>query len=79
MSLGRKIPVLSGEASGDRLGAHLVQAIRERAPDTEFHGIGRGWGMEPTTVIGLGGRGIQTMGPASDAYHTFDLLVGYRY
>ncbi len=40
MSSGRKILVLSGEASGDRLGAHLVQAIRERLPDAEFHGIG---------------------------------------
>ncbi len=36
MSGGSRILVLSGEASGDRLGAHLVQAIRERVPDAEF-------------------------------------------
>lgn len=49
MSGGRRILVLSGEASGDRLGAHLVQAIRERLPDAEFDGIG-GESMERAGV-----------------------------
>ncbi len=49
MSGGRKVLVLSGEASGDRLGAHLVRAIRERLPDAEFHGIG-GEAMEHAGV-----------------------------
>jgi len=49
VSGGRKVFILSGEASGDRLGAHLVQAIRERLPDAEFHGIG-GEAMERAGV-----------------------------
>ncbi len=49
MSGGHKILVLSGEASGDRLGAHLVHALRERLPETEFHGIG-GEAMERAGV-----------------------------
>jgi lipid-A-disaccharide synthase len=46
---GPRILVLSGEASGDRLGAHLVSAIRERLPDAQFDGIG-GEAMERAGV-----------------------------
>ena len=38
------IAIVVGEASGDQLGASLMRAIQERAPDTRFVGIG-GAGM----------------------------------
>lgn len=35
-----KIAIVVGEASGDILGASLMQAIRQQAPDVQFEGIG---------------------------------------
>lgn len=35
-----KIAILAGEASGDLLGAKLIQALRERFPDIQVEGIG---------------------------------------
>ncbi|MDE0191119.1 MAG: lipid-A-disaccharide synthase [Gammaproteobacteria bacterium] len=35
-----RIGIVAGEASGDILGGRLMAAIRERAPDTEFTGVG---------------------------------------
>lgn len=35
-----KIGIVAGETSGDILGGRLMAAIRERAPDTEFTGVG---------------------------------------
>ena len=35
-----KIGIVAGEASGDILGGRLMAAIRERAPDAEFTGVG---------------------------------------
>ena len=35
-----RIALIAGEASGDVLGASLIQAIKARRPDTEFFGIG---------------------------------------
>ena len=32
--------MVAGEASGDLLASHLIEAIRRRLPDTEFYGIG---------------------------------------
>jgi len=34
-----RIAIVAGEASGDLLGSHLVQALRERLPQAEFIGI----------------------------------------
>ena len=35
-----KIGILAGEASGDMLGAKVIQALRERCPDITIEGIG---------------------------------------
>lgn len=35
-----KIGILAGEASGDLLGAKLIQALRQRCPDLQIQGIG---------------------------------------
>jgi aspartate carbamoyltransferase len=32
--------IVAGEASGDLHGAHLVRAIKQRAPDVEYYGVG---------------------------------------
>jgi len=34
-----RIALVAGEASGDQLGAGLIQAIRERVPDASFEGV----------------------------------------
>src|SRR5690606_21893777 len=36
----RRVALVAGEASGDLLGAGLVQELRERWPDAEFAGVG---------------------------------------
>jgi len=36
----KKIGILAGEASGDLLGARLIQALRERCPHLQIEGIG---------------------------------------
>ena len=40
MTAGRTIWLLAGEASGDVLGARLIDALRARRPDLSFAGIG---------------------------------------
>ena len=39
-----RVGIVAGEASGDKLGAGLMAAIRDRRPDTRFSGVG-GQGM----------------------------------
>lgn len=34
-----RIGIVAGEASGDLLGSHLIQALKQRRPDIEFVGI----------------------------------------
>ncbi|MEK9940256.1 MAG: lipid-A-disaccharide synthase, partial [Methylotenera sp.] len=34
-----KIGIVAGEASGDLLGSHLIEAIKQKRPDVEFVGI----------------------------------------
>ncbi|MEA3158825.1 MAG: lipid-A-disaccharide synthase [Gammaproteobacteria bacterium] len=34
-----RVGLVAGEASGDTLGADLIQALRRRAPDTQFFGV----------------------------------------
>lgn len=36
----KTIALVAGEASGDLLGSHLIQAIRQHLPDAQFVGIG---------------------------------------
>lgn len=38
--MNKKIYLIAGEASGDFLGAQLMQALKEKEPDVEFYGIG---------------------------------------
>jgi lipid-A-disaccharide synthase len=39
MSVPLRVGLVAGEASGDTLGADLMQALRRHAPDTEFFGV----------------------------------------
>ncbi|MDE0420635.1 MAG: lipid-A-disaccharide synthase [Gammaproteobacteria bacterium] len=52
--MGRKprIGIVAGEASGDILGGRLMAAIRDRAPDAEFTGVGG------ETMLANGLRGL---------------------
>jgi lipid-A-disaccharide synthase len=38
--MASRIAMVAGEASGDLLASHLIRAIRQKLPDTEFYGIG---------------------------------------
>jgi len=58
-----RVAIIAGEASGDTLGAGLMDALRERVPQAQFFGIGGGrmraagcdaWhGAEELSVMGL--------------------------
>jgi len=40
-SLPLRVGLVAGEASGDTLGADLIEALRRRAPDAQFFGVAR--------------------------------------
>jgi hypothetical protein len=42
-------------------------------------GVGRGWGVQPSTVIGGGGEGIETTGPAVDVHWRLIPSLVYRF
>ncbi len=58
-----KVYIIAGEASGDQLGAHLIDGLKALVPDVEFRGIGgtmmagRGFGsrfeMSELSVMGV--------------------------
>ena len=40
MAAAKKLFIIAGEASGDLLASHLIQALRAKLPDAVFYGIG---------------------------------------
>lgn len=68
--MSRRIFVVAAEASGDALGADLIDALRRRAPDTVFAGVGGGAMAERgiESAIGIGGLAIFGMIDGLKAY-----------
>jgi lipid-A-disaccharide synthase len=56
-ALAPHVFLVAGEDSGDRLGAALIAAIKQRAPDTRFSGVG---GMQ------MAAQGVSSLFPLGD-------------
>src|ERR1700722_16641833 len=64
MPVALRVGLLAGEASGDTLGADLILALRQCAPEAKFFGVagaemqaagGEGWGAAGGVWGGAGG------------------------
>lgn len=70
-SRGLRVAMVAGEPSGDQLASHLIEAIRARAPDAVFFGIG---GPK------MAGRGFDAWTPMDElsVFGYVDALKNYR-
>ncbi|MEA3189202.1 MAG: lipid-A-disaccharide synthase [Chthoniobacter sp.] len=68
-----KLYFVAGEASGDARGAELMRSIRERAPDTEFCGLG---GAQMATVSG---GGVHDWSDRAGVIGFIDVLKSYPF
>jgi lipid-A-disaccharide synthase len=68
---GLRVAMVAGEPSGDQLAAHLIVAIKARAPDAVFYGIG---GPK------MAGRGFDVWTPMDElsVFGYVDALKNYR-
>jgi lipid-A-disaccharide synthase len=64
-----RIAIVAGEISGDRLGAGLIRAVRERRPDVQFAGIGGPAMAGAGCDVWVGSEELAVMGLAEVVRH----------